>query len=137
MKNIIIASVVAFLLCSTTNITAYASTTLISTSFRTNLVKGEYVDEEVLKPEESIDGVLDDATEEIIADPDEKAEPESQGFDEHTDVSTPTDIGPVIDDDTVEREELIETDTTEPDETIEEYIGEAEEENETEVQESE
>ena len=55
--------------------------------------------------------------------------------DEHTDVSTPTDIEPVIDGDTVGMEEPIETDAIEPDETIEEYIEETEEEiDEPEVQ---
>ncbi len=99
MKRLLITTVATIiLLWSTTLITAQASSILRIRSFRTNLVKGEYVDE-------------------------------------HTDVSTPTDIEPVIDGDTVGMEEPIETDATEPDETMEEYLGEIEEEiDETEVQ---
>lgn len=54
MKNVLIVSVVALLLRLTTNITAYALAMLLSTSFRTNLGKGEYVDEKVWEPEKGI-----------------------------------------------------------------------------------
>jgi len=54
MKKCINSSWGVFLLRLTTNITAYALDMLLSTSFRTNLIKGGDVDEEVLESEKGI-----------------------------------------------------------------------------------
>lgn len=84
---------------------------------------------------ESVDDEPIDVAGEIITDRAEIAEAEDLESDEHTDVSTPTDIELVVDEDAGELEEPVETDAKEPDETIEEYTGETEEEiDEAEVQ---